>query len=89
MLGLILLKPAAERVCIVERAFGVAAGEIEHELVAHHPAQEALAPVAGRLDEEIAEFLQQLITGGIAIFFVEVFEVLESTVYKGLHRVGI
>ena len=80
MLGLILLKPAAERVCIMERAFLVTAGEVEHELVAHHPAQVALAPVAGRLDEEITEFLQQLITGGVAVFLVEIFEVLEVAV---------
>jgi len=54
MLGLILLKLAAERVCIVERAFLVAAGEVEYELVAYHPAQVALAPVAGPLAGEIA-----------------------------------
>ena len=88
MLGLILLKPAAERVCIMERAFLVAAGEVEYELVAHHPAQVALAPVTGCLDEEIAEFLQQLIAGGIAVFLVEIFEVLKVAV-EDLVALGI
>ena len=44
--------------------------------------------MAGRLDEEIAEFLQQLIAGGIAVFFVEVFEVLEVAV-EDLEALGV
>ena len=80
MLGLILLKLAAELVRVVQGAVRVAAGQIQHELVAHHPAQVAFAPLPGLVHQKSAEFFQQLVAGGIAVFLVEVFEVLEVAV---------